>query len=316
MFVRQRPPNKGDYMSTEINLNDLSFEVSIPSAVLLNPNINDSCVKLFAFIKGLTRAHGYCYATNEYLAKCMNTSTSSLKRWLKQLKDEGCIEIVTDKEGIHWQRHIYLGVNLKKCLRRSTGKLTTAQVCADYSSQLSYRLDIDNKYIENNTKVREGSRTKEISPEIESLKKKIYETIIAKKPNFRGTICPSWHLPCKKLLKDRKEEDILKALNWALDDKKFWNAIILSPQSLEKHLDQIELKMQSNPTIEDHESRIQRHKEQAMKYHDKLWRGERVEARENSVEFYMGNTFRASISYAEKEEKWIELTGMKINDNP
>ena len=301
-------------MSAEINLNDLSFEVSIPSTVLLNPNINDSCVKLFAFIKGLTRAHGYCYATNEYLAKCMNTSVASVKRWLKQLKDEGCIEIVTDKEGIHWQRHIYLGVNLKKCLRRLTSELAPAHSQAGSSSQLSHRLDIVNKNIENNTLVPSKSGTEEISLKIENLKKKIYETIKSKKPDFRGNICKSWHLPCKKLLKDRKEDDILKALNWALDDKKFWNAIILSPNSLEKHLDQIELKMQSNPTTEDHESRIKKHKEQAMKYNGKLWRGELVEARESSVEFYMGNTFRTSVSYSEKEEKWLEITGWKIND--
>ncbi len=104
-------------MSKEINLNDISFEVSMPSIVLLNKKIDDSAKILFGFIKGLTKAHGYCFATNSYLAQLMDSSSESVQRWLRQLKEEGFIEIETEKNGIHWQRHIYVGFDLKKCLR-------------------------------------------------------------------------------------------------------------------------------------------------------------------------------------------------------
>ena len=106
-------------MTKEINLDDLSFEVSIPAIVLLNDKIERACITLYAFIKSLTRAHGYCFATNGYLAQLMKSDERTIRKWLKSLSDEGFIDIHTTKEGIHWQRHIYLGVNLKKCLRKA-----------------------------------------------------------------------------------------------------------------------------------------------------------------------------------------------------
>lgn len=104
---------------SKFNPNDFSFEVSIPSVILFNEKIEPACIKLFAIIKGLTKAHGYCYATNEYLSECMDSCETSIKKWLRLLKQEGFIEILSEKRGIHWQRHIYLGVKLNKFLRRS-----------------------------------------------------------------------------------------------------------------------------------------------------------------------------------------------------
>lgn len=114
-------------MSKDPNLDDLSFDAVIPSALLLNENLEPNAIKLYAFIRGLTKAHGYCYATNGYLSKCMKCDESTVKRLLLSLKSEGFIEIHTNKEGIHWQRHIYMGVNFNKCLRRLKNKPPPAQ---------------------------------------------------------------------------------------------------------------------------------------------------------------------------------------------
>lgn len=104
-------------MSILPDLDALSFDAVIPSALLLNENIEPNAIKLYAFVRGLTKAHGYCYATNEYLAACMRCDKSTIQRLLSSLKAEKFIEIQTDKNGIHWQRKIFVGVNFKNCLR-------------------------------------------------------------------------------------------------------------------------------------------------------------------------------------------------------
>jgi hypothetical protein len=172
----------------------------------------------------------------------------------------------------------------------------------------------ENTHIKENTKVLENSRTKEISPEIESFKKKYYEEVKKVKPDLVHKPSKNWDMMCKKLLDTKRSEDqLIQTLRWSLQQK-FWQPIVLTPNGLWNNLDTIETQCKNNPTIEDHEFRIKRHKELAMKYHGKLWRGEQVEARENAIEFYMGTTFRLAVSYAEKEEIWLELTGMKTND--
>lgn len=116
---------------------DISYECVIPSAILINENIELSAVKLYAFIKGLTKLHGYCFATNEYLANLMKAGPSSIKRWLGMLKKEGYIEIETEKNGVHWQRRIYISDKFKKCLRRLMGEPPPAHAWAPPSSPVS-----------------------------------------------------------------------------------------------------------------------------------------------------------------------------------
>ena len=101
-----------------LDLNALSFEVCLPSAILFNQNIEPNAIKLYAFVKGLTKTEGYCFASNDYLAQCMQCDISTVKRLLGSLAKEGFIKIETDKTTIHWSRKIFVGVDFKKCLRR------------------------------------------------------------------------------------------------------------------------------------------------------------------------------------------------------
>jgi DNA-binding MarR family transcriptional regulator len=137
-------------MSKDPCLEELSFDAVLPSAILLNENIEPNAIKLYAFVRGLTKVMGYCYASNEYLSKCMKCDESTVKRLLKSLKEEGFIEIHTNKEGIHWQRHIYVGMGFNKCLRRLKNELPPAQNQAPPSSKMSHNRrysmeDIENK---------------------------------------------------------------------------------------------------------------------------------------------------------------------------
>ena len=117
---------------------DLAFDAVIPSALLFNENIEASAIKLYAFVRGLSRLEGYCYATNGYLSECMSCDESTVKRLLSSLKEEGFIEIETDKEGVHWQRKIYLGCSLKKSLRRLENEPPPVQKRAPPSAKISY----------------------------------------------------------------------------------------------------------------------------------------------------------------------------------
>jgi hypothetical protein len=102
----------------KFNKEELCFEVVLPSSILVNNNLDPSHIKLYAFVKGLTRLKGYCYASNAYLAYLTNCSERHVSRMLNQLSEEGFLEIDVDKRGIHWQRRIYLGSVLNKSLRK------------------------------------------------------------------------------------------------------------------------------------------------------------------------------------------------------
>lgn len=116
---------------------DLSFDAVLPSAILFNENIEPNAIKLYAFVRGLSRLEGYCFATNSYLAECMSCDESTVKRLLNSLKQEKFIEIETDKETIHWQRKIYISTDFKKCLRRLKNEPPPAQNQAPPSSKSS-----------------------------------------------------------------------------------------------------------------------------------------------------------------------------------
>lgn len=130
---------------------DLAFDAVIPSAVLFNKNIEPSAIKLYAFIRGLSRLEGYCYASNKYLAECMDCDESTVKRLINSLSAEKFIDVETNKEGIHWQRRIYLGVNLKESLRRLENAPPPAQNRAPPSSKSSH----NKRYIKEDIEIKD-----------------------------------------------------------------------------------------------------------------------------------------------------------------
>lgn len=124
-----------------MSFKNLNFDCNLPASIFFNKNIEQTTVKLYACIRNLTHISGYCYATNKYLASLMDSSEASIKRWLKCLKREGYIDIETNKEGIHWERRLYLSDRFKKSLRRLTDELPPAHGRAGPSSRMSYRVE-------------------------------------------------------------------------------------------------------------------------------------------------------------------------------
>lgn len=223
---------------------EISFDAVIPSALLFNENIEPSAIKLYAFIRGLTRVHGYCYATNDYLSKCMKCDVSTVKRLLRSLAAEGFIEIETDKTGIHWVRRIYIAHDLKLCLRKlekepSKG-LNQTPPCLKMSHNRRYRKED----IEKNTYKK--SAPPPPSAEASDLCKFFFEKIKERNPKFKEPKLTAWEKEFDLILTlDKRTPQELKVLIEWVHTHSFWKANILAPASLRKHYDKLLMQIQA-----------------------------------------------------------------------
>ena len=64
----------------------------------LDKNIKDE-LGLLLIISSLTAEKGYCYASNDYLAKIFKTSVVTISRKIKILEEKKYIEIEYEKKG-------------------------------------------------------------------------------------------------------------------------------------------------------------------------------------------------------------------------
>jgi DNA-binding MarR family transcriptional regulator len=251
-------------MSRTPNLDDLSFDAVIPSTLLLNENIEPNAIKLYAFVRGLTKAHGYCFATNDYLAACMKCDISTVKRLLKSLKEEGFIQIEANKEGIHWQRHIYVGVDFKKCLRRLKNEPPPAQNQAPPSSNSSHIYK--EVYNEKNIESEIGPTSSSSSAEAESLCDFFLKKIKERSPGFKDPNLIKWRSCFDLLLRIDKRcpKEARKLIEWA-STHKWWKSACLSPEKLRKVWDEMLIQMNA----ETEKSLVQINRTYALKLKEK-----------------------------------------------
>ena len=93
---------------------DFSYDAVIPSAMLFDKTIEPAAMKLYAVIRSLSHAYGYCFASNGYLAKMLDSGESTVRTWLRSLKKGGYIEI---KNSTTTNRHIIISDKFKRFLR-------------------------------------------------------------------------------------------------------------------------------------------------------------------------------------------------------
>ena len=88
------------------------YPLTVPNAMIGNRKLPGKANMLYAYIKRLAKKYGYCYATNDALAKKFNVTTRTIGYWLKALKDQGYIIIqqLYDKYKPKWivERRIYV----------------------------------------------------------------------------------------------------------------------------------------------------------------------------------------------------------------
>ncbi len=91
-----------------------SFYAVIPADVLYDSRLKPNEKLLYAQITGLTSSEGYCWATNEYLAKLFTcggkqVNAKTVSAWIAHLKECGHIKTqIVSKNGVVIGRHIYI----------------------------------------------------------------------------------------------------------------------------------------------------------------------------------------------------------------
>jgi len=91
-----------------------SWYAVLTSEVLYDKNLKDKEKILIAIINNLRNETGYCYANNKYLSDLLNCSTSTLKRHLTTLEENGYISRVIELTSTGAVKHRFLTVNENK----------------------------------------------------------------------------------------------------------------------------------------------------------------------------------------------------------
>jgi len=65
-----------------------SFYVTITAKILLDKSLTDRQKLLLALISNLSNERGFCFASNDYLAKCLNCSVTSVRDNLRELEKQ------------------------------------------------------------------------------------------------------------------------------------------------------------------------------------------------------------------------------------
>ena len=147
----------------------------------------------------------------------------------------------------------------------------------------------------------------------EALSKFIHEKIKSRKNDFTGKVIPKWHKDCRSLLKVRTEEEIQKAMEWAVNDS-FWQSIVMSPGGLLKNLDKIEAQMNAkkqNCSLKDKEI-YQRNRKYAQFLQEK-YQGNEVDFCADYVGFKLGPNNYLVIKHSDFNfEDQIQYTFRKL----
>lgn len=90
---------------------------------LFDKEIKDELALLIA-ISSLSAQYGYCFATNDYLAKEFNANTTTISRKLKKLEDKGYLKIEYKRNGnVITERKIYIN-ELYAVIKNDNGPLS------------------------------------------------------------------------------------------------------------------------------------------------------------------------------------------------
>jgi DNA-binding transcriptional regulator YhcF (GntR family) len=106
---------------------------------LFDKEIKDELALLIA-ISSLSAQYGYCFATNDYLAKEFETNTTTISRKLKKLEDKGYLKIEYKRNGnVITERKIYIN-ELYAVIKNDNGplsKMITAVIKNDKDNNIT-----------------------------------------------------------------------------------------------------------------------------------------------------------------------------------
>ena len=92
------------------NENAIGYYSVIPATVLYNKELKANEKLLYAIITSLACKEGYCFATNEYLAKKLGVNRKTVSNWVTHLEEKKFIirEVIKDENQHVAKRKIYL----------------------------------------------------------------------------------------------------------------------------------------------------------------------------------------------------------------
>ncbi len=88
------------------------FYAVIPANVRYCTELEPNAKLLYGEITALTQKEGYCWASNKYFADLYKVCERTVTNWLQSLEKEGFIEIQTHKNGLKWERKIWIFQNI------------------------------------------------------------------------------------------------------------------------------------------------------------------------------------------------------------
>ena len=82
----------------------------VPAPILNDESMPPPAKLLYPVIASLAEQTGYCWASNEYLAKWFGVSERTVSRWVKMLEQSGYIRCEMWPTDVGHQRRIYVGI--------------------------------------------------------------------------------------------------------------------------------------------------------------------------------------------------------------
>lgn len=132
-----------------------NYYAILPAKVRHDKNLKPIAKLLFAEITALSNAKGYAYPTNSSLAELYEVSTRTITSYLKQLEDNGYIDIVIEKNAKGTYRYIYPLMDMNSNFQRGRsqflgGKKDTSNgVEVSFHTKEYYKNNNINKYYKN-----------------------------------------------------------------------------------------------------------------------------------------------------------------------
>ncbi len=211
-----------------------SFFAIIPATVRYCKELEPSAKLLYGELTALMSKEGYCWASNKYLSDLYGVHERTIERWITSLEDQNFIKRDVDNSGSSHPRKIWI----------SDAFIEKREGVTKMSGGDDKNVGHINTYINTKEKkeISKDISKEDASTEVSAFCLLLIKKIKEKKLDFSKEISTPWHKNAAKLLKLRKVEELIKIIDFGLNDS-FWFSKILSPEKLLKHLDALEIEM-------------------------------------------------------------------------
>jgi RimJ/RimL family protein N-acetyltransferase len=230
----------------------------------------------YALLSGLAHSNGFCFASDAYLAKRKKVDARTIRKWLENLEKKGYIKRETKKNGMYWDRKIFIMHSRVNSNNNYERKPTPAS----NGPTGPHREGVEG-HIES-----EATAASEVPPPPSSKKKDPWANLINHFEEEEVSFL-------KKRFEERPKElpPVKSLLAWAR-------------KVIAQRIDS-----------SDSDKLFHKHREQAIRWEKsgKRHRGDRVSVHKDYVEFVDG-PYRTVVNYRISDEEWMQQTGWNEND--